>query len=134
LLGEYCGAGGQWILVWHWAFCYVGTLSVIIITTSPSSVFRLSHNALTLLRSFIASIIYLPGHLGAVITFNSYCSELTEQRYCFHLWSLFRITSPSREEDKPVSALNNNWIGQRAQERAHDVPCERLAVMERVTT
>jgi hypothetical protein len=42
-----------------------GTLSVISITLRY--VFALSHDALTLLRSVIASIIYRCEHIGAVI-------------------------------------------------------------------
>jgi hypothetical protein len=36
-------------------------------------VFSLTHNALTLLRSILSSIIYHSGHTGAVIAFYSYC-------------------------------------------------------------
>jgi hypothetical protein len=39
-------------------------------------VFALSHNACTLLRSVIASIIYHSGHISAVIASYSYCSKL----------------------------------------------------------
>jgi hypothetical protein len=48
----------------------------------------LSHNALTLLRSVIASIIYRFGHFYAIIASYSYCSKLRGQRYCFYSLSL----------------------------------------------
>ncbi len=48
--------------------------SVILIP--PDYVFALSHNACTLLRSVIASIIYQSGHISAVIASCSYCSKL----------------------------------------------------------
>jgi hypothetical protein len=47
-------------------------------------VFALSHNALTLLRSVIASIIYRSGHIGAVIAYKSYYSKLIDQHDCFY--------------------------------------------------
>jgi hypothetical protein len=53
-------------------------------------VFVLSHNAVTLIRSVIASIVYFSGHKGAVIASYSYCSKLIENRYYFYSLSLFR--------------------------------------------
>jgi hypothetical protein len=54
-------------------------------------VFELSQNALTLLRSGVASIFFIALSIlfGAVIASYSYCSKPIGQRYCFYLLSLF---------------------------------------------
>jgi hypothetical protein len=52
-------------------------------------VFVLLHNALTVLRSVIASIIYHSRHIGAVIASYNYFSKLIYQLYCFYSLSLF---------------------------------------------
>jgi hypothetical protein len=59
-------------------------------------VFALWHNALTLLRSVIASIIYRSGHIDALIASYGYCSELIGQRYCLFVLAfiLLCISSP----------------------------------------
>ncbi len=71
----------------------VGALSVIAFTLRYD--FALSHNALTLMRSVITSIIYRTGHIGAVIAFYSYCYKLTNQRYRFYSLALFCYYLPA---------------------------------------
>jgi hypothetical protein len=63
--------------------------SVILLTLRY--VFALLHNALTLLRSVIASFTYRSGHMGAVVASYSYCSKLIDQRYRFYSLSLLFI-------------------------------------------
>jgi hypothetical protein len=58
-------------------------------------VFVLLHNALTLLRSAIASLIYHSGHIGTMIASHSYFSKLIDQRYCFNSLSLFHYYVPA---------------------------------------
>jgi hypothetical protein len=56
--------------------------SVIAITLNY--VFALSYNVLTLWRNVVASISYRSEHIGADITYDSYCSKLIDQRYHFY--------------------------------------------------
>jgi hypothetical protein len=69
----------------HLKYC-----SVISITLR--NVFALSHNALTLLGSVIASIICCSGLIGVVFASYSYCTKLIGQCYCFHALSLFHYS------------------------------------------
>jgi hypothetical protein len=55
-------------------------------------------NALTILSSVIASIIYCSGHIGAVIASYSYRYKLINQRYCFYSLSLLTSSIPLSEE------------------------------------
>jgi hypothetical protein len=55
-------------------------------------VFALSHNAVTLLRSVIAFIIYLSGHICTVIASDSSCAKFADQRYFFYSLSLLRYS------------------------------------------
>jgi hypothetical protein len=52
-------------------------------------IFALSHSSLTLQRNNIASIVYRSGHIGVIITSDSYCSKLTDQCYCLYLLLLY---------------------------------------------
>jgi hypothetical protein len=52
------------------------------------TVFALSHNALTLLRTVITGIIYSYGLIGNTIASFGYCSKHIDQRYCFYSLSL----------------------------------------------
>jgi hypothetical protein len=55
-------------------------------------------NALTLLSSVIASMIYRSGHIGAVIASYSYRYKLINQCYCFYSLSLLTSPIPLSEE------------------------------------
>jgi hypothetical protein len=81
-------------------------------------VFALLHNALTLLGSAIASLIYRSGHIGAVIGSHSYFSKLINQRFCFNSLSLFHYYVPAfhffksfEERTRGISkiCLQNPW-------------------------
>ncbi len=81
-------------------------------------VFALLHNALTLLRSAFASLIYHSGHIGAMIASHSYFSKLIDQRYCFNSLSLFHYYVPAfhffkffEERTRGISKifLQNPW-------------------------
>jgi hypothetical protein len=71
-----------------------------IISLTLHNVFTLSHNALPLLKSVIAFIIYRSGHIGAIITSYSYCYKLSVSiivsiHYRFSIITCLLLTSPS---------------------------------------
>jgi hypothetical protein len=67
-----------------------------VISIMPRCVFALSQNALALLGSVIAFIIYRSRHIAAVIASYSYCSEFIDQRYRFYVIVYLLLSSPIR--------------------------------------
>ncbi len=93
LLKTLRGSSSMYALTNHTNFSQIQTgvtvsLSVMLIRLNYILRYRIG-NALTLLRNFIASVIYHPGHIGAIIVSYSYCSKLIDQCYCFCSLLLF---------------------------------------------
>jgi hypothetical protein len=91
-----------------------------VISTTPRYVFVLLHNALTLLRSVIASDIYHSGHIGAVIASYSVVIAISLSisiivsinfRFSVIMYLLFPYSIPLRKELKgDVKFISQNSL------------------------